>query len=147
MWDPLPMQHHVYKDLVQTAVKEILARSFIMFFKKFKYRQDPLMKLYGVEFPRHYEQMLLDCIIIAEKECDHYITSTQRYGSDVQLLKKAISTITSGKLVNLILDCTDTIRSKKNWNSHGAALGLAIYQLSSMFHHWVRPVKRKLGPT
>ena len=32
-----PMQHHIYKDPVQTAVREILARSFIMFFKKFEY--------------------------------------------------------------------------------------------------------------
>ena len=26
----------------------------------------------------------------------------------------------------------DTIRAKKNWNSHGATLGLAISQLSSI---------------
>ena len=37
MWDLLPMEHHIYKDLVQTSVREILARSFIMFFKKFEY--------------------------------------------------------------------------------------------------------------
>ena len=126
------MQHHIYKDLVHTPVREILVRSFIMFFKKFEYRQDPLMKLYGTQFPRHHEQMLLDCILIMEKECEHYITSTKRYGSDVQQLKKTLSTITTGKLVNLIVDCTDTIRSKKNWNSHGATLGLAISQLSSI---------------
>ena len=65
------------------------------------------------------------------KECECYITSTQRYGSDVQPLKKILSTITTGKLANLIVDCTDTIRSKKNWNSHGATLGLAICQISS----------------
>ena len=53
MWDLLPMQHHVYKDPVQTTVREILARSFVMFFEKFKYSQDPLKKLYGVQFPRH----------------------------------------------------------------------------------------------
>ena len=76
--------------------------------------------------------MLLDCILIMEKECEHYITSTERYGSDVQPLKKALSTITTGKLANLIVDCTDTIRSKKNWNSHGRILGLAISQLSSI---------------
>ena len=75
--------------------------------------------------------MLLDCILIMEKECEHDITSTQRlYGSEVQLLKKALSTITTGKLLNLIVDCMDTIRAKKNWNSHGAALGSAICQIS-----------------
>ena len=132
MQDPLPMQHHVYKDPVQREVREILARSFITFFEKFEYQQDPLTKLYGVEFPRHHEQMLLDYIIIVKKECEYYITSTQRYGSGVQLLKKALSTITTGKLANLIVDCTDTIRSKKNWNSHGATLGLAICQISSI---------------
>ena len=129
MWDPLPMEHHVYKHPVQTAVREILARSFIKFFEKFKYQQAPPMKLYGVEFPRHHEQMLLGCIIIAEKECNFYITSTQRYGSDVQPLKKALSKITTGKLVNLIVDCTDTIKSKKNWNR---ALGSVTCQLSSI---------------
>ena len=76
--------------------------------------------------------MLLDCIVIVEKECECYITSTQKYGSDVQPLKKALSTITTSKLVNLIVDCMDTIRSKKNWNSYGATLGLAICQISSI---------------
>ena len=66
-----------------------------------------------------------------EKECDCYITwMTQKYGSDVQPLKKALSTITTSKLANLIVDCTETIRAKKNWNSHGATLGSAISQLS-----------------
>ena len=139
------MNNHIYKDLVQTTVRQILARSFIMFFKKFKYRQDLVMKLYGAEFPRHHEQMLLDCILIIEKECEHYITSTQTYGSDVQPLKKALSTITTGKLVNLILDCIDTMRAKKNWNSHGATLGSAISQLSSIISSLVRPVKRNSG--
>ena len=110
-----------------------MARSFIIFFKKFKYQQDPVTELYGAEFPRHHKQMLLDCILIMEKECEHYITCTQKsYGSDVQLLKKTLSRITTGKLVNLILDYTDTIRAKKNWNSHGAILGLAISQHSSI---------------
>ena len=91
------------------------------------------MKLYGVAFHRHHEQMVLDCILIVEKECEHYITwMTQKYGSDVQPLKKALSTITTGKLANLIVDCMDTIRAKKNWNSHGAALGSAMCQLSSI---------------
>ena len=88
------------------------------------------MKLYGAVFPRHHEHMLLDCILIVEKECEHYITSTQRYGSDVQQLNKALSTITTGKLANLIMDCMDTIRAKKNWSSHGATLGSAICQIS-----------------
>ena len=147
MWDPLPMQHHIYKDSVQTAVREILTRSYIMFFKKFEYRQDPLMKLYGVEFPRHHEQMLLDCILIVEKECEHYITwMTQKCGSDVQPLKKALSTITTGKLANLIVDCMDTIRSKKNWNSHGAALGLAMCQLSSIISSLGKASEEELRP-
>ena len=104
------------------------------------------MKLYQVEFPRHHEQMLLDCILIMEKECEHYITSTQRYGSDVQLLKKALSTITTGKLVNLIVDCTDTIRSKKNRNSHGATLRLAISQLSSIISSLGKASEEEVRP-
>ena len=102
------------------------------------------MKLYAAEFPRYHEQILLDCILIMEKECEHYITSTQRYGSDVQPLKRTLFTITNDKLVNLILDCTDTIRAKKNWNGHGATLGLAIYQLSLIISSLG---KRRLGLT
>ena len=30
-WNLLPMNNHIYKDLVQTSVRQILARSFIMF--------------------------------------------------------------------------------------------------------------------
>ena len=81
-----------------------------MFFAKFEYQQDPFTKLYGVQFPKHYEQMLLDSILIVEKECGCYITWTQKYGSDVQPLKKTLSTITTGKLADLIVDCMDTIR-------------------------------------
>ena len=73
-----------------------------------------LTKLYGVQFPRYHEQMFLDCILIMEEECEHYITFSQRYGSDVQLLKKGLSTITTGKLPNLIVDFTDAIRPEKN---------------------------------
>ena len=36
-WNLLPMNNHIYKDLVQTLVRQILTRSFIMFFKKFEY--------------------------------------------------------------------------------------------------------------
>ena len=104
------------------------------------------MKPYGVVFPRYHEQMLLDCILIVEKECELYITSTHRYGSDVQLLKKALSTITTGKLANLIVDCTDTIRSKKNWNSHGAALGSAMCQLSSIISSMGKASEEEVRP-
>ena len=76
--------------------------------------------------------MLLDCIDIVESECQCDITFKQSYGSDVQLLKKALSTIITGKRVRLILDCMDTIKAKKNWNSHGATVGVAICELSSI---------------
>ena len=130
MWNLLPMNNHIYKDPVPTSVRQILARSFIMFFKTIMYQQHPVTQLYGAEFPKHHKQMLLDCIGIVESECQHYITSMQRYGSDVQLLKKTLSTITTGKLARLILDCTDTIRAKKNWNSYGATVREAICELS-----------------
>ena len=116
-------------------------------FQEIQYPQDLHMKLYGAEIPRHHEQMLLDCILIVEKECDHYITwMTQKYGTDVQLLKKALSTITTGKLANLIVDCTDTIRAKKNWNSHGATLGSAISQLSLIISSLGKASKEEVRP-
>ena len=51
---------------------------------------------------------------------------------DLEMSKKAISTTTLCKLVNLIVDCMDTVRAKKNWNSHGSTLGATICQLSSI---------------
>ena len=137
MWGMVPRDHKIYKDPVQTAVRVILARSFIMFFSKFEYQQDPIMKLYGAHleahFPEHHEHMLFDSIDIVKNECDSYINwTTKKYGSDVQLLEKAISTTMLGKLANLIVDCTDRVRAKKNWNSHGSTLGMAICQLSSI---------------
>ena len=106
------------------------------------------MKLYGAEFSRHQQQILLDCILIVEKECDHYITwMTQKYGSDVQPLKKALSTITTSKLANLwTVDCTDTIRAKKNWNSHDATLGSAISQLSSIISSLGKASEEEVRP-
>ena len=82
--------------------------SFIMFFKTFKYQQDPVTQLYGAEFPKHHKQMLLDCIDIMENECQHYIIFTQRYGSDLEPLKKSLLRITTRKLTSLILGCMDT---------------------------------------
>ena len=76
--------------------------------------------------------MIFDCIDIVESESKHYITFTKRYGSDVQLLKKALSTITTGKLGRFILHCMGTIRAKKNWNSHGATVESVICELSSI---------------
>ena len=64
----------------------------------------------------------------------------------MQPLKKALSTITTGKLVNLIVDCTDTIRSKKNWNSYGATLGLAICQISSIISSLGNASEEEVGP-
>ena len=91
--------------------------------------------------------MVLDCILIVEKECEHYITWTiWKYGSDVQPLKKALSTITTGKLENLIVDCTDTIRAKKNWNSHGAALGSVMCQLPSIISSLGKASEETLRP-
>ena len=64
----------------------------------------------------------------------------------MQLLKKALSTITTVKLANLIVDCTDTIRAKKNRNSHGATLGLAMCQLSSIISSLGKASEEELRP-
>ena len=91
------------------------------------------MKLCGGQFPKHHEHMLFDCITIVKNEHDHYINwTTMKYASDVQMLEKTISTTTLGKLAYVIVDCMDTVRAKKNLNSHGATLGAAICPLSSI---------------
>ena len=74
------------------------------------------------------------------------MTFSQSHESDVQLLKKALSRITTGMLANLILDCTDTIRAKKNWNSHSTTLGSAISQLSLIISSLGKASKEELKP-
>ena len=69
------------------------------------------MKSYGAQFLPQHEQMILQCIPIMENKSRSYLTFMERDES----LKKM--------LVRLILNCIDTIRAKKNWNSHGATVG------------------------
>ena len=48
------------------------------------------------------------------------------------MLMIAKGIITMGNIAKLILKCTDTFYTKKNWNSHGATVGSAICQLASI---------------
>ena len=50
----------------------------------------------------------------------------------MNMLRSAQAVITMGNLAKLLLQCTDTFRAKKNWNSHGASVGSAICQLASI---------------
>ena len=50
----------------------------------------------------------------------------------MNMLVSAQAIITMGNLAKLLLQCTDTFRAKKNWNSHGASVGTAICQLASI---------------
>ena len=74
--------------------------------------------------------MIQECIAIVQTECKHYITFLQTYRSTVDMMTKTVSRITTGKLARLIVNCTDTVRVKKNWNSHGVTLGSAMCELS-----------------
>ena len=88
------------------------------------------MKSYGAQFLQQHEQMILQCIPIMENKSRSYLTFMERDESLKKMLTNTLSRITTGKLARLILNCTDTIRAKKNWNSHGATVGSAICQLS-----------------
>ena len=50
----------------------------------------------------------------------------------MNMLRSAQAVITTGNIAKLLLQCTDTFRAKKNWNSHGASVGSAICQLASI---------------
>ena len=52
--------------------------------------------------------------------------------SQMNMLRSAQAIITTGNIAKLLLQCTDTFRAKKNWNSHGASVGSAICQLASI---------------
>ena len=48
--------------------------------------------------------------------------------------------------MRLILDCTDKIRGKKNLKSHGATVGFAICQLSSIISSLSKASSEELDP-
>ena len=101
-------------------------------FQHFEVQTGPNYATLWSTVSKHHQQMIGECIATMENECKHYITFTQRYGSTVDMLTKTISRITTRKLARLILNCTDTIRAKKNWNSHDATFGSTICELSSI---------------
>ena len=90
--------------------------------------------------------MIQECIAIVENECKHYITFLQSFRSTVDMLTKTISRITTRKLARLILNCTNTIRAKKNWNSHGATVGSAICELSLIISSLCKTSANELDP-
>ena len=104
------------------------------------------MQLYGVQFPKHYQQMIREYIAIMENECKHCITFIQRYGSTVDMLRKTLSRIITRKLARLILNCTDTITAKKIWKIHGAIVGSTICELSSIISSLSNAINSELDP-
>ena len=56
----------------------------------------------------------------------------QALNSHLHMLMSAQGIITMGNIAKLILKCTDTFHTKKNWNSHGASVGSVIFQLASI---------------
>ena len=147
-FDDEAMAKRVYNDPVQLAVRIILCRSLIKVFTIFRYEEDPNMKDFAAHFPFHHEQMLVPIIDIVNDEFKRYgIHMTRRLdeiaeegdkdahqvlSSQMNMLVSAQAIITMGNLAKLLLQCTDTFRAKKNWNSHGASVGTAICQLASI---------------
>ena len=57
---------------------------------------------------------------------DKAVMAVQR--TNIHMLEKVVCTITTLKLARMIVNCTNTFRAKKNWNSHGITIGSAICQ-------------------
>ena len=146
-FDDEAMAKHVYNDPVQLAVRIILCRSLIKVFMTFRY-EDPNTKDFAARFPFHHEQMLVPVIDIVNDEFNCYSIHMARrleeiaeegdkdahrfLSSQMNMLVSAQAVITMGNIAKLILQCMDTFRAKKNWNSHGASVGSAICQLASI---------------
>ena len=146
-FDDEAMAKHVYNDPVQLAVHIILCRSLIKVFTTFRYEEDPNTKDFAARFPFHHENMLVPVIDIVNDEFNRYsmhivrrleeITEGDKdahrfLSSQMNMLRSAQAVITMGNIAKLLLQCTDTFRAKKNWNSHGASVGSAICQLASI---------------
>ena len=65
--------------------------------------------------------------------------------SNLNMLTSALGIITTGNIAKLILKCTDTFRTKKNWNSHRASVGSAICQLASILSQMPAASLHELG--
>ena len=147
-FDDEAMAKHVYNDPVQLAMRIILCRSLIKVFTTFHYEEDPNMKDFAARFPCHHEQMLVVVIDLVNDEFNCYTMHIVRrleeieeegdkdahrfLSSQMNMLRSAQAIITTENIAKLLLQCTDTFRAKKNWNSHGASVGSAICQLASI---------------
>ena len=147
-FDDEAMAKHVYNNPVQLAVRTVLCRSLIKVFTTFCYEGDPNTKDFAAHYPFHHEQMLVPIIDIVDDEFNRYCTHMTRrldkiaqegdkdahqvLTSNMNMIMSAQGIITTGNLAKLLLQCTDTFRAKKNWNSHGASVGTAICQLASI---------------
>ena len=147
-FDDEAMAKHVYNDPVQLAVHIVLYRSLIKVFMTFRYEEDPNTKDFAVRYPFHHEQMLVPKIDIVDNEFARYCTHMNMridelaqkgdkdahrvLSSHMNMVMSAQGIITTGNLAKLLLQCTDTFRAKKNWNSHGTSVGSAICQLASI---------------
>ena len=145
-WDDEDMKRHVYRDPVQLGVRLIIGRSLINVFTTFRYVEDTNTKDYAARFPHHHEQMLRTFIDIVNDEFNYFFTEMMlRLGQmdeandkdshrvlhcEIEMLKSARRTITTGHIAKLLLKCTDTFQAKKNWNSHGASVGYSICELA-----------------
>ena len=110
--------------------------------------EDPNTKDFAAHYPFHHEQMLVPIIDIVKDEFTCYCTDINLYldelaqegdtdahqvlTSHLHMLNSAMGITTMGNIAKLILKCTDTFCTKKNWNSHGASVGSAICQLASI---------------
>ena len=117
-------------------------------FTTFRYEEDPNTKDFAARFPFHHENMLMPVIDIVNDEFNRYSMRIVRrleeigeegdkdahrvLSSQMNMLRSAQAVITMGNIAKLLLQCTDTFRAKKNWNSHGASVGSAICQLASI---------------
>ena len=147
-FDDEAMAKHVYNDPVQLAVCTVLCRSLIKVFMTFCYEEETNTKDFAAHYPFHHEQILVPIIDIVNNEFNHYCTHMTRHldeiaqegdkdahqvlTSNMNMIMSAQGIITTGNLAKLLLQCTDTFRAKKNWNSHGASVGTAICQLASI---------------
>ena len=100
----------------------------------FHYEEDLNNKDFAACYPFHHEEMLVPIIDIVEDEFNRYCTHMTRrldeieqegdkdahrvLTSNMNMLMSAQGIITTGNLAKLLLQCTDTLCAKKNWNSY-----------------------------
>ena len=139
-WESRAFAMKTYEDPVQEMIRKMVGRCLIFSFALFEYKEDIDVKNFVPKLPLPHDaciHKLLGIVkaeqgrIILEINADDALDDSTRQ----DLRDKFTVTcerITNGFFAKQLLGTLSTVQVGKNWNSHGAALGSCLCQLSAL---------------